>query len=59
MLEHMMEGYRAAFIQSDADRAGELDAPSWLWASIVEPTCAHEQACLDRCRRYALLDQAP
>ena len=31
-----------------------LDAPSWLWRSMVELVAAHEQAYLDHCRRYAL-----
>jgi uncharacterized protein (DUF2252 family) len=31
-----------------------LDAPSWLWTSVVELVAAHEMAYLDHCRRYAL-----
>jgi uncharacterized protein (DUF2252 family) len=32
-----------------------LDAPSWLWRSIVELIAKHEEAYLEHCRRYALL----
>jgi uncharacterized protein (DUF2252 family) len=40
-------------------RSGTLDAPSWLWSSVVELTAAHEAAYLEHCRRYALaLDRA-
>jgi uncharacterized protein (DUF2252 family) len=31
-----------------------LDAPSWLWTSLVELVGAHEAAYLDYCRSYAL-----
>jgi len=31
-----------------------LDAPSWLWSSVVELVAAHEMAYLEHCRRYAL-----
>jgi len=31
-----------------------LDAPSWLWSSIVELVVPHEKAYLAHCRRYAL-----
>jgi uncharacterized protein (DUF2252 family) len=36
------------------NRTGGLDAPSWLWSSVVELTAAHEAAYLEHCRRYAL-----
>jgi len=29
-----------------------LDAPSWLWSSIVELVASHEGAYLEHCRRY-------
>ena len=35
-------------------RPSALDAPSWLWSSVVELMGLHEQAYLDHCRRYAL-----
>ena len=31
-----------------------LDAPGWLWTSVVELVAAHEAAYLEHCRRYAL-----
>jgi uncharacterized protein (DUF2252 family) len=36
------------------NRPKPLDAPSWLWRSIVELVARHEQAYLEHCRRYAL-----
>ena len=35
-------------------RTGDLDAPHWLWNSIVDLVGAHEKAYLDHCRRFAL-----
>ena len=35
-----------------------LDAPSWLWASVVELIGLHEAAYLDHCRRFALAQAA-
>jgi uncharacterized protein (DUF2252 family) len=35
-------------------RTKSLDAPSWLWASVVELAAAHEAAYLEHCRFYAL-----
>jgi uncharacterized protein (DUF2252 family) len=35
-------------------RSGGLEAPSWLWSSVVELTGVHEMAYLEHCRRYAL-----
>jgi uncharacterized protein (DUF2252 family) len=37
-----------------ARRAKRLDAPSWLWSSVVELAAAHEAAYLEHCRTYAL-----
>jgi uncharacterized protein (DUF2252 family) len=31
-----------------------LEAPSWLWSSVVELLSLHESAYLDHCRRYSL-----
>lgn len=36
------------------NRSGGLEAPSWLWSSVVELTGVHEVAYLEHCRRYAL-----
>jgi uncharacterized protein (DUF2252 family) len=38
----------------DTDRAGVIDAPTWLWESVVSLAGTHEAAYLDHCRRYAL-----
>ena len=35
-------------------RTATLDAPSWLWSSIVELASTHEAAYLDHCRRVIL-----
>ena len=35
-------------------RSSRLDAPPWLWSSVVELASAHEAAYLEHCRRYAL-----
>ncbi len=45
---------RAWRARLDADRSGELDAPWWLWSSIVDLVGAHETAYLHHCRRFAL-----
>jgi len=36
------------------DRSKTLDAPSWLWSSVVELLVSHERSYLDHCRRYAM-----
>ncbi|CAO3426389.1 DUF2252 family protein [Azospirillum doebereinerae] len=35
------------------NRTKSLDAPSWLWSSIVDLIVGHEAAYLEHCRRYA------
>jgi uncharacterized protein (DUF2252 family) len=35
-------------------RSAKLDAPPWLWSSVVELSATHEAAYLQHCRRYAL-----
>ncbi len=35
-------------------RSKTLDAPSWLWSSVVELLVSHERSYLDHCRRYAM-----
>jgi uncharacterized protein (DUF2252 family) len=32
----------------------EIDAPSWLWDSVVDLTATHEAGYLEHCRLYAL-----
>ena len=36
------------------NRTSSLEAPSWLWSSVVELIALHEAAYLDHCRRYVL-----
>jgi uncharacterized protein (DUF2252 family) len=36
------------------NRTKSLDAPTWLWTSIVELLAEHERAYLEHCRKYAL-----
>jgi uncharacterized protein (DUF2252 family) len=35
-----------------------LEAPSWLWASVVELMALHEAAYLEHCRQFALAEVA-
>ena len=37
---------------------GSLEAPSWLWASVVELLGLHKAAYLNHCRRFALSEAA-
>jgi uncharacterized protein (DUF2252 family) len=49
------EGSRAARIaELQRNRSRSLEAPSWLWNSVVDLVAAHEAAYLQHCRRYAL-----
>jgi len=46
---------RQAWKQSlQKNRASGLDAPPWLWTSVVDLVGDHERAYLDHCRRFAL-----
>ncbi|MCW8275174.1 DUF2252 domain-containing protein [Pseudomonas sp. PCH199] len=46
---------RAAWISDlEACRSKTLDAPSWLWSSVVQLVASHEKGYLEHCRRYAL-----
>lgn len=36
------------------NRSKTLDAPTWLWTSIVELVSRHERGYLEHCRRYAM-----
>lgn len=38
----------------ECNRSKSLDAPSWLWSSVVELLASHELAYLHHCRRHAL-----
>jgi uncharacterized protein (DUF2252 family) len=37
----------------DRNRSKSLDAPSWMWRSVVELIANHETAYLEHCRLYA------
>jgi uncharacterized protein (DUF2252 family) len=49
------ETWRSALL---AAGASSLEAPTWLWADVVELLGIHEAAYLDHCRRYALAQAA-
>jgi len=36
------------------NRSADLDAPNWLWSSIVELVASHQAAYLEHCRRFAI-----
>lgn len=40
------------------NRSKSLDAPSWLWCSIVDLMVGHEAAYLEHCRKYVLTAEA-
>ena len=41
----------------EKNRSKSLDAPSWLWSSVVSLIGSHEIAYLEHCRKYANQDQ--
>jgi uncharacterized protein (DUF2252 family) len=46
---------RKGFIRALKRRSSKrLDAPSWLWSSVVDLAGIHEVAYLEHCRQYAL-----
>jgi uncharacterized protein (DUF2252 family) len=49
---------RAWHADLDKKHKTTLEAPSWLWASVVELMALHEAAYLDHCRRFALAEAA-
>ena len=38
-------------------RSKGLDAPSWLWTSVVDLVASHEAAYLEHCREFAIARQ--
>ena len=36
------------------NRSKTLDAPNWLWSSVVELLANHEKSYLEHCRKYAM-----
>ncbi len=50
---------RAAWLKElTKARHATLDAPSWLWSSVVDLLSIHEAAYLEHCRRFALAQAA-
>lgn len=49
---------RASWLGQLTKAHGDLDAPSWLWRSVVDLAGAHEIGYLDHCRRLALADSS-
>jgi uncharacterized protein (DUF2252 family) len=48
-------GARASWLRElRRARSKTIDAPPWLWSSVVELAGSHETAYLEHCRRYAL-----
>jgi uncharacterized protein (DUF2252 family) len=45
-------------VELGRNRSKSLDAPSWLWTSVVQLVASHEVAYLEHCRRYAMEAQA-
>jgi uncharacterized protein (DUF2252 family) len=41
------------FKELERNRSATLEAPSWLWTSVVSLIGSHEVAYLEHCRRYA------
>jgi uncharacterized protein (DUF2252 family) len=41
------------FKELERNRSATLEAPSWLWCSVVSLIGSHEVAYLEHCRRYA------
>ncbi|CAN5388554.1 DUF2252 domain-containing protein [soil metagenome] len=39
-------------------QSADIDAPTWLWDSVVDLTASHEAGYLEHCRRYALAQAA-
>jgi uncharacterized protein (DUF2252 family) len=44
---------KGLFKELERNRTSTLEAPSWLWSSVVSLIGNHEMAYLEHCRRYA------
>jgi uncharacterized protein (DUF2252 family) len=44
--------------QLERGHSTDLNAPFWLWSSVVDLVADHEAAYLDHCRRHALAEAA-
>lgn len=54
-VRQMDEAARKSWLsQLKRGASSTIDAPSWLWRSIVELIATHEAGYLEHCRRYAL-----
>ena len=48
------EGGRKAWLaELQRNRSKSLDAPSWLWTSVVDLLASHEKGYLEHCRKFA------
>jgi len=56
MLMREAAGRKRWLTELRRNRSKSLDAPSWLWTSVVDLIGAHEVAYLEHCRRYARRD---
>jgi len=54
-LSEVREAWRAELARA---RSSTLEAPSWLWSSVVTLLGIHEAAYLEYCRRFALAQAA-
>jgi len=45
--------------QLTRNRSKTLDAPTWLWTSVVDLLAHHEKAYLEHCRKYAGAESRP
>lgn len=51
----MDQATRSSWINDlQGNRSQTLDAPSWLWSSVVQLVGSHEKGYLEHCRRYAM-----
>jgi uncharacterized protein (DUF2252 family) len=56
----MNQPTRKRFLQDLKRRSSKrLDAPSWLWSSVVDLAGIHEVAYLEHCRQYAMQSSSP
>jgi uncharacterized protein (DUF2252 family) len=49
-----IETQRLWLAELAANRSKKLDAPSWLWSSVVDLMASHEAGYLEHCRKFAL-----
>lgn len=51
-------GRKQWLTELQSNRSKSLDAPSWLWNSVVDLVAMHEASYLAHCRRYAMEEAA-